>query len=677
MGDLLTFLLVAGVVVVVWMVLVAHRRRMATEHLLAYAREEREGFKESTEAGGSAEWAVHMISNASDELGHDMREKDLVTLGLMIKHIIDRSNISPDAFIENINQLENRVKRGLVIDVKAERRVISEFVGTLSAWREKAEELLKVLIPLFPKSEDEEDRTDGDGRLTVTTSLIERATEPYMTVARACLHMRHLDGSGYDGEKLPDVEAVKLKRGRIEELIIKFLGGTPVEQLLLNTDITTEVRIPAAVRFEHTMILAGSGHGKTQTLQRLLVQDLEEVQAGKASLVVIDSQGDLISNIAHLEMFAPNHSNGLAERLLLIDPNHVEHPPALNLFDINMERINSYGAAEREKIMNGTVELYNYIFGALLGAEMTQKQSVIFTFLGRLMLAIPDATIETLRDVMENGDAYRPYMDRLDGTARSFFETQFFDKSFADTKKQILRRLWGVLGNPAFERMFSNRRNKVDMFHAINSGSVVLVNTAKDFLQQEWCEIFGRFFIALVAQAAIQRAAIPESKRLKTYLYIDEASDYFDDHVELLLNSARKYRVGVTIANQNLTQMETGIRATVMASTSTKLAGGTSAKDARAMASEMHCDADFIQGMKKGKGQTEFACMVRNVTARAVRMSVPLGVMERLPKMSLGKYEELLALNHKRVCDEEGARREPAEMPEGSNVFQLGEHTVI
>ena len=72
-----------------------------------------------------------------------------------------------------------------------------------------------------------------------------------------------------------------------------------------------------------------------------------------------------------------------------------------------------------------------------------------------------------------------------------------------------------MLGNPAFERMFANRRNKVDMFSAINGGSVVLVNTAKEFLQQEWCEIFGRFFIALVAQAAIQRAAIPESKRLK------------------------------------------------------------------------------------------------------------------------------------------------------------------
>ncbi len=58
-------------------------------------------------------------------------------------------------------------------------------------------------------------------------------------------------------------------------------------------------------------------------------------------------------------------------------------------------------------------------------------------------------------------------------------------------------------------------------------------------------------------------------------------------------------------------------------------------------------------------------------------MSVPFGVMESLPKMSAEQYEALLALNHKRVCDEEGARGEPAEMPEESNVFQLGEHKVI
>jgi hypothetical protein len=72
-------------------------------------------------------------------------------------------------------------------------------------------------------------------------------------------------------------------------------------------------------------IVAGSGYGKTQLLQQLLLFDLEELQGGKGSIVVIDSQGDLIRNITHMA--------GLpADRVVLIDPNDTEHPPALRAY---------------------------------------------------------------------------------------------------------------------------------------------------------------------------------------------------------------------------------------------------------------------------------------------------------------------------------------------------------
>ena len=44
---------------------------------------------------------------------------------------------------------------------------------------------------------------------------------------------------------------------------------------------------------------------------------------------------------------------------------------------------------EREKLLNGAIALYEYLFGALLGAELTQKQGVIFRYLARLMLTVP------------------------------------------------------------------------------------------------------------------------------------------------------------------------------------------------------------------------------------------------------------------------------------------------
>jgi hypothetical protein len=82
--------------------------------------------------------------------------------------------------------------------------------------------------------------------------------------------------------------------------------------------------------------------------------------------------------------------------------------------------------------------------------------------------------------------------------------------------------------------MFANERNKLDLFETMNRGSIILINTAKDLLKQEGCEILGRFFIALICQAAQERASIPADRRRSTFVYIDEAHDYFDESIENL-----------------------------------------------------------------------------------------------------------------------------------------------
>src|SRR3954454_22407126 len=58
---------------------------------------------------------------------------------------------------------------------------------------------------------------------------------------------------------------------------------------------------PLSLPLEHTHVVAGSGHGKTQLLQHLIItHDLAEVAQGRRSLIVMDSQGDLLRNILHL-----------------------------------------------------------------------------------------------------------------------------------------------------------------------------------------------------------------------------------------------------------------------------------------------------------------------------------------------------------------------------------------
>ncbi len=165
-------------------------------------------------------------------------------------------------------------------------------------------------------------------------------------------------------------------------------------------------------------------------------------------------------------------------------------------------------------MINGILELYDFVLGTLLAAEMTQKQPVIFRYITRLLSHIPDATIHTLRELLEDGgsEKYRHHIDTLRGSARAFFETEFDSREFVQTKRQVVRRLWGILENQTFERMFSHPRNKLDLFSEMNAGKIILINTAKDLLKENGTEIFGRFFIAMIAQAAQERATIAERR---------------------------------------------------------------------------------------------------------------------------------------------------------------------
>jgi uncharacterized protein DUF87 len=443
------------------------------------------------------------------------------------------------------------------------------------------------------------------------------------------------------------VRAPDHKNATGAELARLYLNASPLKGLL---DIPVPFHIPEELRFEHCHIVGGTGHGKTQLMQKMIHADLVASQEDGRSVIVIDSQGDLINKLVRLELFSPHVRDSLADRLVVIDPADVEFPAALNLFDAHLDRVRDYSAADQERVLNGVIELYELFFGSFLGAELTQKQGVIFKYLARLMLAIPDATIHTLMRIMEDGKPYKQYMDQLDGSAQYFFETEFFHPSFAATKKQVLRRLWGVLSTPAFERMFTQPKNKLDLFEAMNEGKIILVNTAKDLLKREGSQLLGRFFIAMITQAALERSTIPERRRTAAFVYVDEAQEYFDDSIETILNQARKYHVGLTLAHQTLDQLSPKLRSAILTNTSMKCVGGVSAKDASALSGELRTTSAFIEGMKRRGPRSEFAVWVKHLTGQAIRLSVPLGFLERQPTLDAEDYEALVAANRTRYC---------------------------
>jgi len=422
-----------------------------------------------------------------------------------------------------------------------------------------------------------------------------------------------------------------------QELVSRYLGDTPLVSLF-------EATIPLAIghkpRFEGTHILARPGHGKTQLIQSMFLADADDPL--RPAIVVIDSQSDMIDVLSRCERFNPAHD----DRLIILNPADTEWPLKLNMFDIDRARIDKLDLGAREEIYEGVIEIWSYVFGGLLGSELTARQSLVFRFLGQLLLAIPNATIHTLVGLLKDPTPYLAHIEKLHPTAREFLTDHLFSErrgnEYIQVRSQLLRRLWHVLSNPVFERMFAHPRNGVN-FKAVLDGKILLINTAKARLKSEWSQIFGRFCIAQILQATLERAADPVARRRPAFVYIDECHEYLDQTTELFLLQARKYKVGMVLAHQNIEgQLKNpGLKA-ALTTTAIRFVGEVSAADAMKLAPDMRTAPDFLLSLRKRERATEFAAHVRGITPTAVKISLPFLGAETAPKMSDAAYAKLL-----------------------------------
>ncbi len=418
------------------------------------------------------------------------------------------------------------------------------------------------------------------------------------------------------------------------EISTLYTNNTLLEALL-QTQIP--IPIPPEIRFEHTHIVGGTGHGKTQLLQYLIADDLHRALDEDISLVVFDPDGTLIRTITQTDYFGEYL---FRDRAIFIDPTDTEHPVGLNLFDVGDVPIGDTRALET--IQNNTIELFEYFFDALLGSELTGRQSTLFRYLGLLLMQIPNANIHTLRELLEDPTPYKKYFQKLTGSARIFFETRFLEPSMRETKRQIVSRLWGILSSQSLDRIFSSKRNTVNFDEALSSGKMIFIHTSKEYLGEEGSHIFSRLMVALIGQSIMRRAALPPDRRNPTYIYIDEAEGVVDKTLVRLLANARKYRCGIAFAHQHIDQLSTANRAGVLANTSIKLAGGISAKDAGVLAPEYRCRLEYLLSMKREKSASNFALFAKNVTPSAMQFSVPLGYAEGIDRLSSDDYGALI-----------------------------------
>lgn len=525
-------------------------------------------------------------------------------------------------FLSEQGAKNNQAASDLAADIMG--NFLTDFVGLLPEFPETG---THITIPLFQFIDNEKELVD----LCVSTFLLSGAGDRFGLYKSI---KRQID------KNAKEVALKRLSNGGVkdykgDDVVGDYIDHTPLLDLFL---LPVSFGIPFMQRFEAMWVVGRQGSGKTQLLQSILVEDLRLVAANQASVVVIDGHGDLIKNIRNLKMFAKGQE--LEGKLVIIEPD-LDHPPALNLFDIGRGRLNQYSDTDREMIMGVAEKQFEYVIEAMLGegGSLTALQAVPFGYITRLLFQVPDANLSTFSQILgitshdkrrEGLKRFQKYIDMLSEAEQDFFRDQFYNQNFDQTKQQIGLRIAALRKNQFFESMFGAKQTKLDMFEELNSSKVFVVNTDRRVLGEYGTNVFGRYFIASILTAAEERAILAPDKRQPAFVYVDEAHDYMahDTKVATIIDQCRKMRIGLIASHQRINQMDGPVK-DALGNSAIKFANTNNQSCLKTLSHALHTDSDFISFQPNLQFAVHFSGL-----RRAFNYPVTPGLMEALPTMT-------------------------------------------
>lgn len=370
-----------------------------------------------------------------------------------------------------------------------------------------------------------------------------------------------------------------------DDIIRDYLRGTALARMaeMAHDD---SIEIPHGLRTQHHSIIAGTGHGKTQCLQQMLLEDFEDLDS---CVIVIDSQGSMLEKLLHVVDWG---------RCMYLDGGSIARPLALSAFAIGRT-----DRPEDEPKVRTAVALYEHMFAAR-DTALTTTQSTLYRFLSRFLMVIPNANFDTALEILQEGyEPYAEYVEKLDDTSRKFVTSELCDpkdkrasNSYRTTRQEVARRLFTLMESRTLKGMFNAPESRVDIPAAIRNKKIILINTAQAVLGDEGAQLFGKYCFAQIAMEVLAR---PETKD-RVYLYLDEAHEYLSDSpiIRRLYEQGRKRGLCMVTACQELNQLErAGIDKMINGLTSIKFAGGVSAGDAGKLSKEMDTEAATLRGV--------------------------------------------------------------------------------
>jgi hypothetical protein len=103
--------------------------------------------------------------------------------------------------------------------------------------------------------------------------------------------------------------------------------------------------------------------------------------------------------------------------------------------------------------------------------------------------------------------------------------------------------------------MVAQPANRLDFAAIMNEGKILLVKLAQGAIGEENAALLGTLFVAKLNQLALGRQSLTQAERRPFFVYMDEFQHFVTPSMATLLTGARKYRIGLVLAHQELRQL--------------------------------------------------------------------------------------------------------------------------
>lgn len=347
--------------------------------------------------------------------------------------------------------------------------------------------------------------------------------------------------------------------------------------------IVRQVALTEEQRLRHTHVVGASGTGKSTLLLSMIVQDMVQGEG----LALLDPHGDLIDEVL---LRVPENRTG---DVILVDPADVLKPVGFNILSAHSE-------LEKTLLSSDLVAIFRRL-STSWGDQMT-------SVLGNAVLAFLESsqggTLVNLRRFLVEAEFRSAFLRTVQDPEVVYYWQKEFPLLSGKPQAPLLTRLDAFL-RPRLIRGMVSQKTSIDFAAAMDQGKILLVKLSQGAIGEENAALLGSLFLSKLHQLTLGRQHQLEQTRRPFHLYCDEFQHFITPSMATLLSGARKYRVGLVLAHQELRQLwnqDRDVAGAVLANAATRICFRVGDDDAKTLEGGFaHFTARDLQNLSRGQ----------------------------------------------------------------------------